>query len=111
MAKLGSCCGNKTSVHDSVCQDLTLADETPVTVWENSTPFAINGTILVENASSSTGDVTLSVTSNPATPAIAAIAPGNSVSITANNITEIQLAGTATGVANVKISYSLNYNF
>ncbi|MEC1178973.1 DUF3992 domain-containing protein [Metasolibacillus meyeri] len=111
MAKLGSCCGSKTSVHDSVCQDVTLTDETPVIVWENSTPFSINGTILVENASSSTADVTLTVTSNPATPAIAAIAPGNSVSVTANNISDIQLAGEAAEVANVKISYSLNYNF
>ncbi len=111
MAKLGSCCGSKTSVHDSVCQDLTLTDETAVTVWENSTPFAINGTILVENASSSTGDVTLTVTSSPATPAIPPITPGNSISITANNIADIQLAGTAASVANVKISYSLNYNF
>lgn len=112
MAKLGGCCGNTTSVHDSVCQDfvLTGGEEDPgtVDVWENTSPYVINGTILVENATASTGDVSLIINNNPNPPVVT---PGNSLSVTASNINSISLSVPANESANVKVSYSLNYSF
>lgn len=112
MANLG-CCSSSGSVNDAVCTTVAVADDTTlITVWENTTNYMINGTILVENNGiTNAWDAGLVI--NGVTPAALTVAPGESSSITVNNLTSIEVQGSGTGTAStpVKVSFSLNYNF
>lgn len=113
MAQLG-CCSSSGSVNDAVCATVAVADATTlIPIWENTTNFMINGTVLVENNGvTNAWDAGIIINGVVATPAITA-APGESHSITVNNLTSIEVQGSGTGTANtpVKVSFSLNYNF
>ncbi|WP_404349640.1 DUF3992 domain-containing protein [Sutcliffiella horikoshii] len=124
-------CGTSSSdnVNDSVCMDLSrsrtiaVADPTPITdlsvfstIYTDTTNFAINGTILVVNGSTSTGSVVVMVNENTATQYT--VAPGESEARTFGNINSIQVAVTSfplnqTGTysAAFQISFTLNYKF
>ena len=112
LAKLG-CCSNSGSVNDAVCTTVAITDATTaIPIWENTTNFMINGTILVENLGlTNAWDAGLLI-NGVATP-ILTVPPGESASITVNNLTSIEIQGSGTGTVStaVKVSFSLNYNF
>ena len=72
----------------------------------------INGTILVENNGLTNAWDAGIIINGVVAPVITA-APGESHSITVNNLTSIEVQGSGTGTVNtpVKVSFSLNYNF
>ncbi len=113
MANLG-CSGGSSSVNDAVCTTITVTDATTaIPIWENTTNFLINGTILVENNGVlNAWDAALVINGADVADAIV-VAPGESNSITMNNLTSIEVVGAGTGTAAtpIKISFSLNYNF
>jgi hypothetical protein len=112
LAKLG-CCSSSGSVNDAVCTTVGVEDATTlIPVWENTTNFMINGTILVENNGLTNAWDAGIIINGAVAPAITA-APGESHSITVNNLTSIEVQGSGTGsvFTPVKVSFSLNYNF
>ena len=112
MAKLG-CCSNSGSVNDAVCTTVAIVDDTAlISIWENTTNFMINGTILVENMGlTNAWDAALLI--NGVVTPVLTVPPGESNSITVNNLTSIDIQGSGTGTVStgVKVSFSLNYNF
>nr|WP_275080541.1 S-Ena type endospore appendage [Priestia filamentosa] len=85
---------------------------TPIPVWTDTSTFAINGTIVVEN----NGTIGVSATASLEVKGTAVTdftgGPGEAQSITLNNIESIAIAGAGgTGTASVKVAFSLNYKF
>lgn len=113
MANLG-CSGGSSSVNDAVCTTVTITDATTaIPIWVNTTNFLINGTILIENNGVlNAWDAALVINGEDVEDAIV-VAPGESNSITMNNLTSIEVVGAGAGTAPtpIKISFSLNYNF
>lgn len=112
MAQLGSCSGSG-SVNDAVCTNLTVVDDaTAIPVWDNTTNFMVNGTILLENNGlTDSWDAEL-IVNGDTTPVLTVLA-GESSSITVNNLMSIDVLGAGTGTVDtpVKVSFSLNYTF
>lgn len=115
MAKLG-CCSSTGSANDAVCTTVTVLDDTtPISIWTNTTNFIMNGTVLIENQGLTdawTVDLFINGSTDPATPALT-ILPGESQSISVNNLLSIEVQGVAGGTTAtpVKVSFSINYNF
>ncbi|ELK48221.1 DUF3992 domain-containing protein [Halobacillus sp. ACCC02827] len=115
MALLGGCSDmSVSSVNDAVCFTITLEDTTagtPVEVWEDSTGFAINGTIMIENNGITETSPTASLLVNDTEVTGFTVAPGESRAITLDNLNSIGISGAGTGSSAVKVSFSLNYKF
>ena len=115
MAQLG-CCSSSGSANDAVCTTVSVVDdETPISIWTNTTNFIMNGTVLVENQGvidAWTVDIFINGSATPATPALT-ILPGESKSISVNNLMSIEVQGETGGTTAtpVKVSFSLNYSF
>lgn len=115
MAQLG-CCSSSGSANDSVCTTVSIGDDTtPIPVWQNTTNFIINGTVLVENMGLTDAwevDLFINGAATPATPVLTVL-PGESKSISVNNLKsiDVQGAGAGTAATPVKVSFSLNYSF
>lgn len=84
LAKLG-CCSNSSSVNDAVCTTVAVTDATtPILIWENTTNFMINGTILIENLGiTNAWDAGLLI--NGVVTPVLTVPPGESHSITVNH--------------------------
>ncbi|MBY0214918.1 MULTISPECIES: DUF3992 domain-containing protein [Priestia] len=118
MAQLGSCCSDSLGVvNDAVCFTVDLADTggTEIVLWNDSTTFIINGTVMVENNGVTGVGPTASLTVNGVAVAGFVVEPGSARAITVNDINTIGIIGTGGAplgsTSNVKISFSLNYKF
>ncbi|WP_353855649.1 S-Ena type endospore appendage [Bacillus sp. Bos-x628] len=115
MAILGGCSNEQTGfVNDAVCFTLELAATAPdaVVVWTDGTPFVINGTIMVENNGVVAVAPTVTLEVNGAAVPDFTVPPGESRSITLNDINSIGIVGTGgTSTGNIVVSFSLNYQY
>jgi Protein of unknown function (DUF3992) len=116
MAQLGGCSSDELGVvNDAVCVTIDLPVTTvgtPIPVWTDTSTFAINGTIVVENNGTVGISPTASLEVNGTDVTDFTVGPGEAQSITLNNIESIAIAGTGgTGTASVKVAFSLNYKF
>lgn len=117
MAQIGSCSSDQlVGVNDSLCFTVDLDDtgEAPLEIWEDTSLYVINGTILVENNGTVAVSPTASLLVNGVAVTGFTVAPGEARSITVDNLDSIGLAGaggTAGATGSVKISFSLNYKF
>ncbi|MFA1712926.1 DUF3992 domain-containing protein [Peribacillus frigoritolerans] len=114
MMQYGNCCNGQLGiVSDAVCFTVNLSNTAGVALelWNDATPFIINGTIVVENNGTigSSPTAALSVNGTPVGGFI--VIAGQAKSITMNNINSIGLIGSGTGTASVRVSFSLNYKF
>jgi len=112
LAKLG-CCSSSGSVNDAVCTTVAVVNDTTlISIWENNTNFMINGTILIENNGPANAWAAGLIINGDPVPVIIA-GPGESHSITVNNLISIEVQGSGPGsvFTPVKVSFSLNYNF
>lgn len=114
MAILGGCSNEQTGfVNDAVCFTIDLAAaEDAVVVWTDGTPYVINGTIMVENNGIAAVAPTVSLEVNGTAVTGFTVPPGESRSITLNDINSIGIVGTGgTSTGNIVVSFSLNYQY
>ncbi|OIJ16938.1 hypothetical protein BKP45_20810 [Anaerobacillus alkalidiazotrophicus] len=109
MAQLGKCFPTTLCcVNDAVCCDISVTVGTgPVDLYTNSTNFPVNGTFMVDNSNSSTGNVTLTDGTNAID-----VAPGTCQAITYSDINNGEsITWQTTAAADFKVSFSINYKF
>ncbi|MBG9516629.1 hypothetical protein ABE47_32380 [Bacillus thuringiensis] len=115
MAQLGNCSSSQQSaVNDAVCSNIVLSDTggNPIRIWDDATNRVINGTIVVQNDGIVGVGATAALTVNGTAIGGFVIGPGESRSITMNDINSIDIVGAGgTSPSNVKISFSINYKF
>ncbi|KEP25314.1 DUF3992 domain-containing protein [Bacillus zhangzhouensis] len=114
MAILGGCNNEQTGfVNDAVCFTVDLAAAADaVVVWTDGTPFVINGTIMVENNGIVAVAPTVTLEVNGVAVPDFTVPPGESRSITLNDINSIGIVGTGgTSTGNIVVSFSLNYQY
>ncbi|MBG9537568.1 hypothetical protein ABE42_30525 [Bacillus thuringiensis] len=103
----------QNTVNDTVCNNIVLEDTAgvPILIWDNNTNMIINGTILVQNNGiiGVGATATLIVNGTPVGGFI--VGPGESHSITINDINSIGIVGAGTNSSNIKVSFSINYKF
>lgn len=118
MAQIGNGCTDQlVGVNDSLCFTIDLGDTAGATlaIWEDTTTYVINGTILVENNGIEDVGPTAALAVNGTAVADFTVAPGEARSITVNNLNSLGIIGTGgtpvgtTG--SVKVSFSLNYKY
>ncbi len=115
MAQLGGCNNNPTvGVNDAVCVTFELGDtgEDSVPVWQDTTPYVMNGTIVIENNGIAGIAPTIGLMVNGTAVPDFEVGPGDARAITMDNIDSIAITATGgTGTGIVKVSFSLNYKF
>ncbi|WLR42126.1 DUF3992 domain-containing protein [Bacillus carboniphilus] len=113
MASIGSCRTDKCCVNDAICCDLTFTASMSSTVWMNSTNFSINGTILIENTSSTNDplDVSLVVSNGGVTTVTVDAGECESVTLAELETISVDASGTGTDTATARVSATLNYCF
>lgn len=114
MAQIGNC-NNTVSpavVNDAVCTTISLSDTggTPTIIYENSSTFLVNGTILIENNGVGASPTAALLIDGVQIPGFV-VAPGSSRAYTAPTINTISLIGAGAGTTSIKIAFSLNYRF
>lgn len=111
MAQLGSCHSDSSSAHDAVCLTMLLPNTQGalLPIWENTTGFIINGTIIVENEGNKNSLIAvIFVNGEP----VLFVPSGETRSITLNDNNTIEVDGVSgTQVGEIKVSFSLNYSF
>jgi len=118
LAQLGNCCETTSTstccVNDSVCCTVDLKTGDGVGgdgFYVNTSSFAINGTVMVEN-NGAPGTPAAGVFINGISPAAFTVEPGECKSRTFDVLNRIDITGVGgTGTSSVKVSYSLNYKF
>lgn len=110
MAQLGKCnSGQLCCVNDAVCCTFDVVEGNAQLIWQDTTSFVINGTILLENIGAP-GTATVTVIVDGLT--VLTVAPGECKSVTVQDMNTISVAASGgTGTASVKVSFSLNYKF
>ncbi|WP_375794250.1 DUF3992 domain-containing protein [Peribacillus frigoritolerans] len=114
MMQYGNCCSGLFGiVSDAVCFTVNLSNTAGVALelWNDATPFIINGTIVVENNGTIGASPTAALSVNDTPVGGFIVTAGQVKSITMNNINSIGLIGSGTGTASVRVSFSLNYKF
>ncbi|USK86718.1 DUF3992 domain-containing protein [Peribacillus asahii] len=114
MANLGGFSNNPLNViSDSVSCSIELGDTNgaATTIWQDDTPFVINGTIVVENTGTMGVSPKAALHVNGAAIRGFVVAPGECRSVTVNDLRSISIVASGTGTAKIKISFSLNYKF
>ncbi|AOM14271.1 hypothetical protein BTI247_59400 (plasmid) [Bacillus thuringiensis Bt18247] len=82
-------------------------------MWNNNTNRVINGTIVIQNDGliGIGATATAILTINGTIMCGFVVEPGESQSITMNNINSIGIIGAGNNPSNVKVSFSINYKF
>jgi len=114
LANLGGFSNNPLNViSDSVSCTIESGDTNgaATTIWQDDTPFVINGTIVVDNKGKVGASPKAALLVNGTAINGFVVAPGECRSITVNDLHSISIIVTGTGTAKINISFSLNYKF